>query len=228
MDNMGSNSMKAGVRLVVVLALFGVCFYAFEHWGEGAMGRFSTYVSDQGRLGVVVFIAANALATMFLVPQGVFTVAAGALFGWKFGTAWAGIGMTAGAVGSFFLARYGVRDWLKRRFRDNPVFIKMQRLSVTHPLHVISLSRIIPVIPFPLASYMLGVTEVRSVPYALLTWLCMLPETLFLASGGHLLHAGITGGRASVEAGVALGVAAVAVGILIHRVKKRVFEESDA
>lgn len=218
-------TLKTGLRLLFVLIVLGACIYAFEHWGEGAMGRLSEFVAAQGREGVLIFIAANALATMFLVPQGVFTVAAGALFGWKFGTAWASIGMTVGAVGSFFLARYGVRDWLKIRFQDNPVFAKMQRLSLTHPLHVISLSRIIPVIPFPVASYMLGVTEVRSLPYALLTWVCMLPESVFLASGGHLLHTGITGGRISIEAVVVLAVAAVAIALVLHRMKKRFLEE---
>ena len=218
---------RTWLRLILILAVLALCIYAFEHWGQGAMSRLSDYVAAQGRVGIVVFIAANAIATMFLVPQSVFTIAAGALFGWKFGTAWASVGMTLGAAGSFFLARYGVRDWIKARFCENAVFKKMQSLSRTHPLHVISLSRLIPVIPFPVASYLLGVTEVRSIPYALLTWLCMLPETLFLSSGGHLLHTGITEGRGSIEAAVALGVAAVVLGVGIHRMKKKFLENEN-
>jgi len=141
-------------------------------------------VADQGSLGPLVFIVINVFLTMLLIPQVIFTVIAGALFGWKLGTLYASVAMTIGAVGAFFIARYGV----KARFADNAVFRKMQRLSRSHPLHVISLSRIIPVLPFPVTSYLLGITEVRSFPYALLTWVSMLPETVFLASGGHLLH----------------------------------------
>lgn len=218
-------SWRNALRLVAILASVGGCIYAYERWGQGGMSSLSEYVAAQGEMGIVIFVAANALATMFLVPQSVFTIAAGVLFGWKLGTAWASIGMTIGAVCSFFLARYGVRDWLKDRFRENQVFHKMQSLSRTHPFHVISLSRIIPVIPFPVASYLLGVTEVRSLPYALLTWLCMLPETVFLASGGHLLHSGITHGRGSFEAAVALGLAAVGLGVVIHRMKNRFIED---
>lgn len=217
-------SWKNGLRLILILAVLGACIYAFEHWGQGGMSRLSEYVAAQGRAGIFIFIVANALATMFLLPQSFFTVAAGVLFGWKFGTVWASLGMTLGAIGSFFLARYGVREWLKHRFRENMIFKKMQSLSKTHPLHVISLSRIIPVIPFPLASYFLGVTEVRSLPYAVLTLICMLPETLFLASGGHLLHSGITQGRGSIEAGVMLGLAAILIGVAVHRVKKKFLE----
>jgi uncharacterized membrane protein YdjX (TVP38/TMEM64 family) len=104
----------------------------------------------------------------------------------------------------------------------------MQRLSLTHPFHVISLSRLIPVIPFPVASYMLGVTQVRSVPYALLTWLCMLPETLFLASGGHLLHAGIVHGRAAWEVVAVLLLAGVLLVVVTHKMRKNFFEGEDA
>lgn len=191
------------------------------------MSRLSAFVSEQGSLGLIVFMVVNAVATMFLVPQSLFSVAAGVLFGWKMGTVWTSVAMTGGAIGSFLIARYGVRDWLRIRFKDQVVFKKMQRLSRTHPLHVISLSRLIPVIPFPVASYLLGVTQVRSLPYALLTWLCMLPETLFLASGGHLLHSGIAHGRASWEAAAVLGVAGVTLAVVVHRMKKKFLESDD-
>lgn len=219
--------LKQAARILLILVALGCCIFAFEHWGDQYMTRLSDYVADHGRTGIIIFVAVNALATMFLIPQAIFTVAAGALFGWKFGSAWASLAMTIGAVGSFFVARYGVRDWLRVKFHENEVFQKMLRLSKSHPLHVISLSRIIPIIPFPVASYLLGVTEVRSLPYALLTWMCMLPETLFLASGGHLLSSGISGDKGTIEAGVVLGVAGVILAVVIHRMKKKFLEEGE-
>lgn len=218
---------KVILRGLLILAALGGLSYAFEHWGDRYMSRLSDFVSAQGSLGPIVFVIINAVATMFLVPQVLFTVLAGALFGWKLGALWASIAMTMGAVGSFFVARYGVRERIRDRFSANDFFKKMQALSTTHPLHVISLSRLIPVLPFPVTSYLLGVTEVRSLPYALLTWVCMLPETLFLASGGHLLHSGITSGKASFEAAAVLGVAGIILGFVVHRVKKKFMEEGD-
>ena len=212
---------KVVARCAVALAVLGVAIYSFEHWGDRSMSSLSVFVAEQGNLGSIVFMIVNALATMFLVPQSLFTIAAGALFGWKMGTLWASIAMTGGAVGSFLIARYGVRDRLRERFKDQAVFKKMQRLSQTHPVHVISLSRLIPVIPFPVASYMLGVTQVRSIPYVFFTWLCMLPETLFLASGGHLLHSGIVYGHVAWEAVIVLVLAGLALAVLAHRMKKK-------
>jgi uncharacterized membrane protein YdjX (TVP38/TMEM64 family) len=190
------------------------------------MSRVSEFVAAQGSLAPLVFIAVNALMTMLLVPQVLFTVAAGALFGWKFGAAYASAGMTIGATMAFLLARYGVRERLRARFADHPVYRRMLSLSRVHPLHLISLSRIIPVLPFPVTSYLLGITEVRSLPYALLSWLTMLPETVFLASGGHLLSSGVRG-RVPVGAVIALGVAGVGVAIVVHRMKKRFLEGGD-
>jgi len=214
------------LKFALAFALLGALSFAMEHWGEGYMTRLTDYVAAQGSLGPILFVALNALMTMLLVPQVLFTVAAGALFGWKLGAACASAGMTIGAVGAFLLARYGVRDRLRARYRDNPIYKRMQKLSRSHPLHLISLSRIIPVLPFPVTSYLLGITEVRSLPYALLSWVCMLPETLFLASGGHLLNSGVTG-RTSAEAAVVLVVAGAAVAVVVHRMKRRLLEEGE-
>ena len=226
---MGQKKTNLGVtwamalKFGAALGLLGLLSYAMEHWGGRYMTRLSDFVADQGSLAPAVFVAVNALMTMLLVPQVLFTVAAGALFGWKLGSVYASAGMTIGAVGAFFLARYGVRERIRARFEGQAIFRRMQSLSRSHPLHLISLSRVIPVLPFPVTSYLLGVTEVRSLPYALLTWACMLPETLFLASGGHLLNSGITG-RASMEAAVVLVVAGIGVGVVVHRMKKKLLE----
>jgi uncharacterized membrane protein YdjX (TVP38/TMEM64 family) len=212
------------LKAVAVLAVVAGASYVMEHWGGGYMTRVSAFVAEQGRMAGGVFICLNILATMLMVPQVLFTVAAGALFGWKIGALVASAGMTLGATGAFLAARYGVRDYIRARFEHHVIFMRMRRLSISHPLHVIAVSRLIPVLPFPLASYLLGVTEVRSLPYVLLTWLCMLPETLFLASGGHLLHSGITG-RASMEAAVVLGLAGCALAVAVHRMKRKIVED---
>ncbi|MFH1914212.1 MAG: VTT domain-containing protein [Pseudomonadota bacterium] len=216
-------------RVVVIgaaLAALGAASWAMEHWGGGAMSRVSAFVSAQGGLAGLVFVMINALAVLLLVPQSLFTVAAGALFGWKFGTLWASLGMTLGATGAFLTARHGLRRVVAARYGEHPVFRAMERLSHSHPLRVVALSRLIPVVPFPLASYLLGMTGVRPLPYVFLTWLCMLPETMLLASGGHLLHSGITG-RASAEAAVAVVVAGVGLAVVMHRVSRRVREAGE-
>lgn len=220
MENTSAMTGKTIIRLATLLIAAGVVFWGVEHWGDGALSRLSGYVASMGWAGILIFIAANALAVMLFIPQVPFTVMAGALFGWKLGTVWASLAMTLGAVGAFLLARYGVRERLEARFKENKVFVKLQQVSRKHPLHVVSVTRLVPIIPFPVASYMLGVTKVRLLPYSVLTFVCMVPETLFLSSGGHLLHSGITGKR-SLEAAVVVGVAGVVLGLVVHQMKKK-------
>ncbi|ADU62946.1 MAG: VTT domain-containing protein [Proteobacteria bacterium] len=211
------------LKVGAVLAVLGAVSWAMEHWGGGGMTLLSAFVAAQGSLAGAVFVTINAVAVMLLVPQSLFTVAAGAMFGWKLGGLLASIGMTIGALGAFLAARHGLRRVIVRRYGEHPVFRAMQRLSVSHPLRVLALSRLIPVMPFPATSYLLGIVSVRPLPFVFLTWLCMLPETLLLASGGHLLHSGITG-RASVEAAVALLAAGVVLAVVVHRMKRRIVE----
>jgi uncharacterized membrane protein YdjX (TVP38/TMEM64 family) len=223
---MGRNHRGAAWRVVgagAALAALGMASWAMEHWGGGVMDRLSAFVAAQGGLAGLVFVLINALAVMLLVPQALFTVAAGALFGWKLGGLLASAGMTMGAMGAFLAVRHGLRGVVAARYADRPIFATMQRLSVSHPLRVVALSRLIPVVPFPVASYLLGLTGVRPLPFVLLTWLCMLPETMLLASGGHLLHSGITG-RASLEAAGAVVVGGVALAVAVHRMKRRMAE----
>ncbi len=158
-------SFKNVARIIIVLIIVGMVIYGFEHFGGRYMSRLSAFVAEQGSFGPIAFMAVNAVATMFLVPQSVFTVAAGALFGWKMGAVWASIAMTGGASGAFLVARYGVRDWLGARFKEHVVFRKMQHLSQTHPLQVISLSRCsFSISELPVGCYPCQVCSLR-VPY---------------------------------------------------------------
>ena len=102
-----SMTWKVVLKACLILFAVGACVFVFEHWGDQYISRLTELVANQGRIGIVIFIAVNAIATMFLVPQSVFSIMGGVLFGWKFGTAWASIAMTIGAVGAFFVARYG-------------------------------------------------------------------------------------------------------------------------
>jgi len=223
MDRRKGGGMRRAVVVGSALAALAAVSWGMEHWGGGAMTRLAAFVSAQGALAGLVFLAINAAAVLLLAPQSLFTVAAGALFGWKFGTLWASLGMTLGASIAFMAARHGLRGIVAERYGEHPVFREMERLSRTHPLRVVALSRLIPVVPFPMASYLLGMTGVRPLPYVFLTWLCMLPETMLLASGGHLLHAGISG-RVSAEAAVVVVVAGVGLGAAVHRIRRRMPE----
>ena len=202
------------------LALAGLASAALEHWGKGHLGTLVRVVAAQGALAPVVFIALDALGVALLVPQVLFTLCAGVLFGAFWGALWASLGLALGALASFLLGRYMLRGRIRRMWGDNPVFQTLDRLSLKHPNKVIAVSRLVPVMPFPVSSYMLAVSHVRPVPYLVLTWLCMLPETALLTCGGHILRAGVVHGRVPWALVAALAGLAALLFLLVRWVRR--------
>ena len=212
------------IKAAAVVGCLVAVSYGMGSWGQVFIDGFSVRVADMGVWGPVAFMAVNALLIVLFMPQAVFSVAAGALFGWTLGVLWASLGMTIGATGAFFLARYGVRERLSSRFADNAAFMRIQKLSGVYPKSVVALSRLNPAMPFSLTSYALGVSRVRTASFTMLTWLCMLPETMILASGGRLLQVGIGGAGGAMEAFAVLCAAGIWLAVVAYWVKKRLVD----
>ncbi len=103
----------------------------------------------------------------------------------------------------------------------------MQRLSRSHPLYVISFSRIIPVLPFSGDQLFArcdrgSISTLRPVDLGY----HVARGRFFWPREGNLLHSGITG-RTSIEAAVVLGVAGVGLGVVVHRMRKKIYEGGD-
>lgn len=93
-------------------------------------------------------------------------------------------------------------------------------LSRRHPVKVLALSRIVPVVPYSVANYLWSVTRVKFIPYLVMSVLCLIPETVFLTAGGHILSAGVTRGTFNWELFAVLGVAAAVIFFLVRAVRK--------
>ena len=62
----------------------------------------------------------------------------------------------------------------------------MNRVIERNGFKVVTLLRLSPLLPLAVSNYLYGVTNVSLVPYALGTWLGMLPGTLVLVSAGRV------------------------------------------
>ncbi|MGE4558361.1 MAG: TVP38/TMEM64 family protein [Desulfovibrionaceae bacterium] len=213
-------SLRATVlKLLLLVLVMGAFSIALEHVGENHLTQLTRWVQDQGALAPIAFILINALGVILFIPQVLFTIIAGMLFGPFEGVVHATIGLTLGACACFFLARGALRNPLKRRMGRHPAYHKLEALSRNHPIKVMALSRTVPVFPIPLLSYLWGLTPAPFAPYLLTTAFCTIPETTFLTMGGHLLQTGVTGHNFSW--GMVAGLAAVAVVLLVIVTKAR-------
>jgi rhodanese-related sulfurtransferase len=79
----------------------------------------------------------------------------------------------------------------------------------------------VPIVPFNLLNYALGLTRIRSVPYVLATVVCMVPGAAAYAWLGHAGGAAITGEAGAVRYAL-LGLAVIALIALAPRLVQRI------
>lgn len=135
-------------------------------------GRFID-VEAVGNGGPLLFVAAYALATVCFVPGSVLTLAGGALFGPAAGTLYSLTGATLGATLAFLAARYLARDWVTRRLRGR--LAQLVRGVDDEGWRFVAFVRLVPLLPFNLLNYALGLTGIRLWLYVVTSYVAMLP-----------------------------------------------------
>lgn len=136
------------------------------------------WIQSFGWLGPLVFVLLFALAAVFFLPGAPFAIVAAIAFGPIMGTVWASIGSTLGACLAFLVARYLVRDYAASLINKNPKLQAIDNGVERHGWRMLMITRFVPVFPFNVQNYIYGITKIRFVTYALLSWLFMLPGTL--------------------------------------------------
>jgi uncharacterized membrane protein YdjX (TVP38/TMEM64 family)/rhodanese-related sulfurtransferase len=182
-------------------------------------------ISGLGFWGPAAFVAFFAAGTLLLLPGGVLGLAGGLLFGPVWGTALNLAGGTIGAILAFVVARYLAGDWVRRRIGG-----RLQQIVEGvegEGWRFVALVRLVPLIPFNLANYALGLTRISLVEYALATAIAMVPGTAAYAWLGHAGRGALTGDMAALRYGL-LGLAALAAIALLPRLLRRVIRKPAA
>jgi uncharacterized membrane protein YdjX (TVP38/TMEM64 family) len=214
---MRSAYWKRGLLLAVILAVIVAGVLLRDELSREALER---HIAALGIWAPLAFMAAYALAAVAFMPGLIFTVAGGALFGPWLGTLYSLIGASAGAVLAFIGARYVAADWVTRISGQR--LERLQQGIDREGWRFVAFVRLVPVFPFNLLNYALGLTRIGLLPYALATFVCMAPGALAYAWVGHAGAEVVAGGRGAIQAALlALGLI-VAVAFLprfIRRIK---------
>lgn len=119
------------------------------------------------------------------LPASVMALAAGLAFGPLWGTLGALGGATCRACGQFLIARLLGRDAVASLLRGKAASID-QKIG-EHGFKAVLLVRLIPNLPFDVQNYALGFSRVRFAPYALATFLGILPGSFAFVYLGYSL-----------------------------------------
>ena len=218
-------SNKILLHGTIILLVVGALSYCIENYGEGHLSAFAAWVEARGNFAPLFFILINIAGMVLALPQTIFVVVAGVLFGAVKGIVLCLVGMVAGSSISFFIGRFVLKRFILKKFGKDPNFIKLEILSHRHPLKVLALSRIVPVVPYSVANYLWSVTTVRFFPFLIMSILCIIPETVFLATGGHILSTGVVKGTFNWKFLAVLVSAGALIFFLVKAVRKGLDDE---
>lgn len=188
---------------IVLVGLFVASrFLPFADWIQA----FTDWVKAKGALGATLFAGGYVLGTLGFFPGSLLTLAAGVAFGW-WGMPLALGSATLGASLAFLVARYLARAAIEKRAKENEKFRAIDAAVGENGWKIVGLLRLSPLVPFNLANYFFGLTQVRFWPYVLASLVCMVPGTILYVYLGHVGKMTLTGdGETTTGQWVLLGI----------------------
>lgn len=137
-----------------------------------------TTIESAGAWGPIVFVLCYVVTCVLLIPGGILTLGAGAVFGWGQGAAVVSAGSVLGAASAFLVARHLLQQRARERVSREPRLMRMIGAVESEGFRLIVLLRLVPFIPFRLSNYAFGITAVPFMKFTTATWLGTLPSAL--------------------------------------------------
>jgi len=212
-------SPEARRRIILLLIVTSGIVTALIFRDQLSVEQLTAWVRQLGWLAPLVFIACYAIATVFFLPGLLFTLAGGVLFGPLYGTLYNLVGATIGATLAFLTARYIAYDWVTQRIGN-----RLQQLVKgveEEGWRFVAFVRLVPLIPFNLLNYALGLTRLRLSHYIITSF-------IFMAPGGaaytYLGYAGreVAGGGEDFIKKALLALAVIATIAFASRILMRI------
>jgi uncharacterized membrane protein YdjX (TVP38/TMEM64 family) len=210
------NLRRAGQALVALAVIAGIA--AAWRWRRDFDPLALTALLRGYPAAPLVFLGLHIVASLTFVPRSLLGLAAGIVFGVWWGLLWAALGSVVGAIAGFLLARY-VHSAVFDRARWTRFAAILERAE-RGGWRMVTLIRLVPVIPHSLSNYALGLTRLRLGDYALGSLLGQLPltvATVDLGAAGERAMRGATDWLLPT----AIGLGALALTILIPTLARR-------
>jgi len=105
-----------------------------------------------------------------------------------------------GATAAFLVARYAAADWVRRKVGG-----RLDRLIAeveTEGWRFVAFVRLVPLFPFNLTNYALGLTRISFKHYVLASLVCMMPGAVAYAWLGHAGREAAAGNTAAIRYGL--------------------------
>ena len=177
--------------LLLVILVTGIAFVV-SYRDQIDAGALQNWIEDYGNAAPLLFMLIYIIGTVFFFPGSVVTLLGGALFGPVLGTFYNLTAATIGSMLSFLIARYLASNWVEKKTAG-----KLKQLIngvENEGWRFVALTRLVPLFPFNLLNYGLGLTKIKFTHYGLATYIFMLPGTIAYTYLGYIGKEAATGG----------------------------------
>src|SRR6516225_9570594 len=198
-------------RIALALLIAAMAGWAVYHRDQINLTTLDVWLASLGPWAPIGYVMLFAMATVSFAPGVVFSLAGGALFGPLWGSLWNLTGATLGATLAFLIARSIGRDWVARN--AGGLLKRLIDGVDAEAWRFVAFVRLVPLFPFNLSNYALGLTGIPLRHYVLATVVCMAPGAVAYTWLGYAGREALSGEADAVRYGLlALGlIAAIAV-----------------
>ena len=194
-------------RLALARLLVAAAAWATVHRDQINLATLDAWLGSLDLWAPIGYMVLYALATVAFVPGAIFALAGGALFGPLWGSLWNLLGATLGATLAFLVARYVGGGWVERK--AGGLLKRLIDGVDAEGWRFVAFVRLVPLFPFNLSNYVLGLTRIPLHHYIIATLVCMVPGAVAYTWLGHAGRGALTGEADTVRYGLlALGLLA--------------------
>jgi uncharacterized membrane protein YdjX (TVP38/TMEM64 family) len=218
--------LKLAIGVLVIAGLVAaVILLPIGTW----LDQFKSYVRGAGPVGYVLYVLVYAVCCVFLIPASALTLGAGAIFGFVQGTILNLIGATLGACAAFLLGRTVFRKNIEKKVASNPKLRAVDKAVEKEGTKLMLLMRLSGFPPFTWINYGLSLTGVKFLPYAITTFVGIIPGTAaftYLGATGADVASGSTGSTITTIFKIVGAVGAIVVAIIIARIAMKAVKKA--
>lgn len=212
------NAVKVAILLVIIGAAAALYFTPARHYMTREHVHDGVDYMRGLSYGPAILIFSYAFGCIFALPASLFIIAAGVVWGWKFGTLYAMCGGLLGASVSYLIGRF-VGEGLLQKFGRTGRMVERQVASAGFKTMLIV--RLIPGPPFAVWNYGAGVAGVKFSDYFFATLLGTLPAHAIFAYSADSLYNGTMSEGDALKRLLVVAVLLLAIVILPGLLKKR-------
>ncbi len=210
-------------KIFLIFALVVLLIIGWQWRDHINQAEIQLWFDNAGVWAPLFFIALYAVATVFFMPGTVLTLAGGALFGPVFGALINLTGATIGAALAFLVSRYVASDWVEQKAAG-----KMKKILdgvEEEGWRFVAFTRLVPLFPFNLLNYVLGLTKIPFLHYVVATWIFMLPACFAYTYLGYAGGEALKGSESMIQNGI-IALALIALVAFIPRIVNRYRQEA--